>query len=176
MSRKDSTAMGVGAALAGAAVAAFVSMGTAHADVISTYPTDDDGFQILFGAPGTQGLVPGQIETNEVSDANLTASNAGEETSLTNDAVAFESATTGSGDHGLEQLIYALDSQAYVVQTTTGIDGYLTGASDAGGYLVPDDFLGYLGTELDAFLLTPLGLDPGLLGPLIDTILGSPSF
>ncbi len=32
MSRKHSTAMGVGTALAGAAVAAFLSMGTAHAD------------------------------------------------------------------------------------------------------------------------------------------------
>jgi hypothetical protein len=149
------------------------SMGVAHADVVSTYPTDDDGFQILFGAPGTAGLVPGQITTNETSDANLTASNPGEETTLTNDASLFEA--TG-GDHGLEQLIYAIDPSSYVVQTTPGIDGFLTGAGDAGGYLVPDDFLGYLGTELDAFLLTPLGLDPGLLGPLIDTILGSPSF
>jgi hypothetical protein len=117
--------------------------------------------------------VPGQITTNETSDANLTASSPGEETTLTNDASLFEA--TG-GDHGLEQLIYAIDPSSYVVQTTPGIDGFLTGAGDAGGYLVPDDFLGYLGTELDAFLLTPLGLDPGLLGPLIDTILGSPSF
>lgn len=173
MSHIKSTAVGIGTAFVGAAFAAFIGMGTAQADPVSTYPTDDDGFQILFGAPGTAGLVPGQISTNIVSDANLTASDPGAETTLTNDASLFEA--TG-GDHGLEQLIYALDPSAYVVQMTPGIDGYLTGATDAGGYLVPDDFLGYVGTELDAFLLTPLGLDPALLGPLIDTILGSPTF
>jgi len=172
MSRKHSTALGIGAALGGAAVATFLSMGTAQADV-SSYPVDDDGFQILFGAPGTEGLVPGQIDTNITSDDNLAASNPGAETTLTNDASLFEA--TG-GDHGLEQLIYALDPSSYVVQFTPGIDGYLTGALDNGGYLVPDDFLGYVGTEADAFLLTPLGLDPALLGPLIDTLLGSPSF
>jgi hypothetical protein len=174
MSRKHSTALGIGAAMGGAAVAAFLSMGTAHA--VDGYPVDDDGFQILFGAPGTEGLVPGQIADNVTADANLTASNQGAETTLSNDAASFESAVAGSGDHGLEQLIYAIDPSAYVVQTTTGIDGYLTGASDAGGYLVPDDFLGYVGTELDAFLLSPLGLDPVLLSPLLDTILGSPTF
>jgi hypothetical protein len=167
MSHKHSTA--IGAALGGAAIAAFVGMGTAQAD----YPINDDGFQILFGAPGTAGLEPGQIATNVTSDANLTASNPGLETVLSNDAALYEA--TG-GDHGLEQLIYGLDHSAYVVQFTPGIDGFLTGAGDAGGYLVPDDFLGYLGTELDTFLLTPLGLDPGLLGPLIDTIAGSPTF
>jgi hypothetical protein len=172
MSRKHSTALGIGAAMSGAAVAAFLSMGTAQAD----YPTSDDGFQILFGAPGTEGLVPGQIADNVTSDANLTATNAGDETALTNDAVSFESAVTGSGDHGLEQLIYAIDPSSYVVQETPGITGYLTGASDLGGYLVPDDFLGYVGTELDAFLLSPLGLDPALLSPLLDTLLGSPTF
>lgn len=172
MSRKHSTALGIGAAMTGAAVASFLSMGTAHAD----YPTSDDGFQILFGAPGTQGLVPGQIDDNVTADANLAATSPGGETALTNDAVDFQSAVTGSGDHALQQLLFALDPSSYVVQFTPGIDGYLTGASDAGGYLVPDDFLGYLGTELDAFLLTPLGLDPALLGPLIDTLLGSPSF
>jgi hypothetical protein len=172
MSRKHSTALGIGAALGGAAVATFLSMGTAQAD----YPTSDDGFQILFGAPGTAGLVPGQTADNVTSDANLTATNPGAETALTNDAVDFQSAVTGGGDHGLQELLFALDPSSYVVQFTPGIDGYLTGASDAGGYLVPDDFLGYLGTELDAFLLTPLGLDPALLGPLIDTLLGSPTF
>jgi hypothetical protein len=172
MSRKHSTALGIGAAMAGTAVASFLSMGTAQAD----YPTSDDGFQILFGAPGTQGLVPGQIDDNVTADANLAATSPGGETALTNDAVDFQSAVTGSGDHALQQLLFALDPSSYVVQFTPGIDGYLTGASDAGGYLVPDDFLGYLGTELDAFLLTPLGLDPALLGPLIDTLLGSPSF
>ena len=166
MSRKHSTALGIGAAMGGAAVAAFLSMGMANAA-----PTDD-GFQILFGAPGTAGLAAGQGAANAVSDANLTASNPGLETTLTNDAVLFED--TG-GDHGLESLIHALDPSSYVVQFTPGIDGTLTGV-DAGGYLVPDDFLGYVGTELDAFLLTPLGLDPALLGPLLDAILGNPGF
>lgn len=170
MSRKHSTALSIGAALGGAAVATFLSMGTAHA--VDGYPLDDDGFQILFGAPGTAGLLPGQIADNVTADANLTASNQGAETTLSNDAALFEAT---AGDHGLETLIHAIDPSAYVVQFTPGIDGTLTGV-DATGYLVPDDFLGYLGTELDAFLLTPLGLDPALLGPLLDAILGSPAF
>jgi hypothetical protein len=163
MSQKYSTAIGLAA---GAACAAFIGMGMAHADS----PPVDDGFQILFGAPGTEGITAAQAATNVTDDANLLAFNAGDETALTNDADLFQ--VTG-GDHGVEQLLYALDSSAYTVQYTDGIDGYLTGA-DAGGYLVPDDTLGYLGTELDFFLLSPVGLDPGLLGPLIDTLLGFP--
>jgi hypothetical protein len=171
MSRKHSTALGIGAAMGGAAVAAFLSMGTAHA--VDGYPVDDDGFQILFGAPGTEGLLAGQIADNVTADANLTASSQGAETTLSNDAALFEAT---AGDHGLETLIHAIDPTAYVVQFTPGIDGTLTTAGDIGGYLVPDDFLGYVGTELDAFLLSPLGLDPALLGPLLDAILGSPGF
>jgi hypothetical protein len=68
----------IGAALGGAAIAAFVGMGTAQAD----YPINDDGFQILFGAPSTAGLEPGQLATNVTSDANLTASNPGLKTVL----------------------------------------------------------------------------------------------
>ena len=171
MSRRHSTALGIGAAMAGAAVASFLSMGTAHA--VDGYPVDDDGFQILFGAPGTDGLLSGQIADNVAADANLTASSQGAETTLSNDAALFEATP---GDHGLESLIHAIDPTAYVVQFTPGIDGTLTTAGDVGGYLVPDDFLGYVGTELDAFLLSPLGLDPALLGPLLDAILGSPAF
>jgi hypothetical protein len=171
MSRKYSTALGIGAVIGGAAVATFLSMGTAYA--VDGYPVDDDGFQILFGAPGTDGLLPGQIADNVTADANLTASNQGAETTLSNDAALFEAT---AGDHGLESLIHAIDPSAYVVQFTPGIDGTLTTAGDVGGYLVPDDFLGYVGTELDAFLLSPLGLDPALLGPLLDAILGSPAF
>jgi hypothetical protein len=144
-----------------------------HTAVHVPTPPIDDGFQVLFGAPGTEGLAAGQGTANAVSDANLTASNAGLETTLTNNADLFEAT---AGDHGLEQLINAIDPSSYVVQFTPGIDGTLTTAGDVGGYLVPDDFLGYVGTELDAFLLTPLGLDPALLGPLLDAILGSPGF
>jgi hypothetical protein len=178
MSRKYSTALGIGAALGGAAIATFLSMGTAHADttdVVSTYPTSDDAFQILFGAPGNPNLDDNatglaQIAANETADANLTASNAGDETDLTNDAVLFESTGT---DHALEQLIYAVDPSSFVTQSTPDIAGYLTGAGVSGDYLVPDDFLGYTATDLDFFLLSPLGLDPGLLGPLIDTLIGA---
>jgi hypothetical protein len=174
MSRKHSTALGIGAALGGAAVASFLSMGTANAIPVSDYPNGDDGFQILFGAPGNANLDSAtgeaQVASNITADANLTASNPADETSLTNDAILFQDTGT---DHALEQLIYAIDPSAYVVQSTPGvIDGYLTGAN-VGDYLVPDDSLGYLATDLDFFLLSPLGLDPGLLGPLIDTLLGA---
>jgi hypothetical protein len=178
MSRINSTAKAVGVTLGGAAVAAFVGLGTAHADtadVVSTYPTSDDAFQILFGAPGNANLDSAtglaQIAANETADANLAATNAGDETALTNLAVLFQETGT---DHALSQLINAIDPSAFVTQSTPDIAGYLTAAAgDAGGYLVPDDFLGYLATDLDFFLLSPLGLDPGLLGPLIDTLLGS---
>ncbi len=178
MSRKNSTARAVGVAMGGAAIAAFIGMGTAHADgadVVSTYPTSDDAFQILFGAPGNANLDSAtgaaQIASNETADANLTATNPGDETALTNLAALFEGTGT---DHALTQLVNAIDPSAFVTQSTPDIAGYLTAASgDAGGYLVPDDFLGYLATDLDFFLLSPLGLDPGLLGPLIDTLIGS---
>jgi hypothetical protein len=65
-----------------------------------------------------------------------------------------------------------------VVQFDPDIAGYLTdafGPGDAGGYLVPDDALGYLATDLDFFLLSPTGLDPALLGPVLDTLLGFPT-
>jgi hypothetical protein len=163
MSQKYSTAIGLAA---GAACAAFIGMGSAHAA-----PTDD-GFQILFGAPGTAGLLASQTATNVTDDANLTATNPGAETALTNSADLFQATGT---DHGLEQLIFALDPSSYVVQSTDGIDGYLTGATDAGDYLVPDNALGFLATDLDFFLLSPTGLDPGLLGPILDTLLGFPT-
>jgi hypothetical protein len=156
-------------AVGGAVAAAALSMGTANAVIA---PPTDDGFQILFGAPGTDGLAAGQAATNVLDDANLLASNPGAETALTNSADFFQTVGT---DHALEQVIFAIDPSTYVVQSTAGIDGYLTGATDAGSYLVPDDALGYLGTELDFFLLSPTGLDPGLLGPILDTLLGFPT-
>jgi hypothetical protein len=166
------TAFTLATAAGGAVAAAMLSMGMAHADTPDIIPVAplDDGFQVIFGAPGTTGITAAQGATDKLDDANLLAYNSGDETALTNDADLFQ--VTGS-DHGLEQLIFAIDPSAYAVQSTTGIDGYLTGA-DAGDYLVPDNALGFLGTDLDFFLLTPTGLDPGLLGPLIDTLLGFP--
>lgn len=171
MSRKHSTALGIGAAMSGAAVAAFLSMGTAHAQ--SDYPVGFDGFEILFGAPGNPNLDEtaagqGQIASNVLADNNLTTSSAADSTILTNDAVAFEG--LGS-DHALELLVNDLLPSSFVDQATPGIDGYLTGA-DLGDYLVPDSTLGYLATDLDFFLLDPLGLNALLLGPIIETLLG----
>jgi hypothetical protein len=166
------TAFTLAAATGGAVAAAMLGMGMAHADTPDITPTAplDDGFQVVFGAPGTAGITAAQAATDKLDDANLLAYNPGDETALTNTADLFEA--TG-GDHGIEQLIYAIDPSAYAVQATPGIDGFLTGV-DAGSYLVPDDSLGFLGTDLDFFLLSPLGLDPGLIGPLIDTLLGFP--
>lgn len=174
MSRKHSTAFSIGAALGGAAVAAFVSMGTAHA-----VPGDADGYQDLFGAPGTPGLSPAQTADNLALDTAAAQSNLGNAQSFDTLVDSFESTGTA---HPLTQLIYALDPSAFAVQHDADIVGYLTaangsvdGVSDAGGYLVPTDFLGYTAVDLDAFLLNPTGLGPLLLGPLIDLLLGFPA-
>jgi hypothetical protein len=171
MSRKHSTALGIGAALSGAAVATFLSMGTAQAQ--SDYPVGDDGFEIIFGAPGNTNLDEtaagqGQIANDILADNNLTTSSAADSTVLSNDAVAFEQ--LGS-DHPLELLVNDLLPSSFVTQFTPGIDGYLTGAN-LGDYLVPDSSLGFLATDLDAFLLDPTGLSALLLGPVIETLLG----
>ena len=84
------------------------------------------------------------------------------------DVAAFEA---NAGDHGLENLIFAIDPTAFYEQTTTGVTGTLL---DSGGaYLVPDSFLGYLATGLDFGLLTPTGLTY-VLTPLIDLLTGTP--
>ena len=81
MSQKDSngrgrrTAFTLATAAGGAVAAAMLGMGTAHADVT---PPTDDGFQVLFGAPGTAGLLASQTATDVTDDANLTATNAGD--------------------------------------------------------------------------------------------------
>jgi len=49
----------------------------------------------------------------------------------------------------------------------------ITGTLPDGAYLVPEDSLGYLATEVDAFLLNPTGLDD-LVSPVIEILLGSP--
>jgi hypothetical protein len=174
MSQKDSirskrrAAFTLATAAGGAIAAAILGMGTANA--VEAPPTDD-GFQVLFGQVGNENISAAQIATNVTDDANLTPTNPGAETALTNSADLFQSTGT---DHGLEQLVFALDPSSFALQTTPGIDGYLTGV-DAGSYLVPDDSLGFLATDLDFFLLSPTGLDPGLLGPIIDTLLGFPT-
>ncbi len=58
MSHKNSTAVGIGAALSGAAIAAFLSMGTAHAtpngsEADPWMNTDTGGFSELFGGTGS---------------------------------------------------------------------------------------------------------------------------
>jgi hypothetical protein len=91
-------------------------------------------------------------------------------------AAAFDQAvdTFQSSDaHGVADLIYAIDPSAFTLQSDPDIIGTVNAA---GQFLVPDDFLGYLATDLDFFLLNPTGLDPLLLAPVIETLLGSPPF
>jgi hypothetical protein len=178
MSQKYSTAIGLAA---GAACAAFIGMGTAHATpdvtvdsyydspgVIATGDTftPNDAYDMLFGSAGAQGAAN---NTLDISDAQ---SNLSGYESFTTDVAAFES---NAGEHGLENLIYALDPSAFYLQTTDGVTGTVaeTVSGVDGAYLVPDDFLGYLATGLDYGLLTPTGLDY-VLTPLIDLLAGSP--
>jgi hypothetical protein len=165
MSRKNSTAIGIGTALSGAAIAMFIGMGTAHADVLGseTDPfqnTDTGGFSELFGGTGSV-----QGPNDALADTSLLDSNAGSAGSFSTDVIAFED----GADHPITDLIYALDPSAFQFQDTPGIDA--AGESFGGAYLVPDDFLGYLATSLDYFTLNPTGLDYAL-GPLIDILLG----
>ena len=176
MSRKYSTAIGLAA---GAASAAFIGMGAAHADpVVDTFfdspgvaaahvvGVPNDAYNILFGAMGTaagdQGFANNALDIS-AAQSNLT----GYESFLTTVTTFEETA----GDHGLENLIFAIDPSAFYEQTTEGVAGTLAGGVDA--YLVPDSFLGYLATGLDYGLLTPTGLDY-VLTPLIDLLTGTP--
>jgi hypothetical protein len=163
MSRKNLTARAVGAAIGGAAIAAFVGMGTAHADA--------DGWEDLLGAPGTEGLAAGQGAADLTYDGELFASSPGTATAFDLAVDSFQHTGT---EHAITQLVDSIDHNAFVVQFDPDFTGYLTGA-DAGGYLVPDDFLGYLATDLDFFVLNPTGLDPALLGPLVESLLGFPT-
>ncbi len=171
--------LGIGAAMAGAAVAAFVGMGTAHAAPVvdSFYDSPgvvtagdsilpNDAYNILFGAMGTAANTQG-FENNAL-DVSSALSNLSGYESFTNSVVTFEET---AGDHGLENLIFAIDPSAFYEQTTEGVTGTLAGG--LGDYLVPDSFLGYLSTGLDYGLLTPTGLDY-VLTPLIDLLTGQP--
>ena len=176
MSHTQFNRLGIGTAIAGAAAAAIVGMGTAHADtpVIDPYfdtagvvtagdaITPNDAYDILFGSAGTQGV------DNSALDVSDALSNVHGYEAFTNDVVTFEQT---AGEHGLENLINAIDPSAFYEQTTEGVTGTLAGGLDA--YLVPDSFLGYLATGLDYGLLTPTGLDY-VLTPLIDLLTGTP--
>jgi hypothetical protein len=172
MSRKYSTAIGLAA---GAACAAFIGMGMAHATpVVDPYSdvtaiatlgdkiTPNDAYDMLFGSANTQGV------DNAALDLSDAQSNLSGYESFVTDVSTFEQTL---GDHGLENLIYAIDPTAFYEQTTAGITGTI--ADTAGAYLVPDSTLGYLATGLDFGLLTPTGLDY-VLTPLIDILTGQP--
>lgn len=172
MSRKYSTAVGLAA---GAACAAFIGMGTANASpVVDTYAdgtavastgdtfTPNDAYDMLFGSAGTQGVDNAALDLSD-AQSNL----AGYE-SFTTDVVTFEQT---AGDHGLENLVNAIDPSAFYEQTTAGVTGTI--ADGAGAYLVPDSTLGYLATGLDFGLLTPTGLTY-VLTPLFDILTGQP--
>jgi hypothetical protein len=175
MSRKYSTALGIGAAMSGAAVAAFIGMGTAQAaPVVDIYADTagvdtagdtihpNDAYDMLFGSLGAQGVDNMNLDVS-TAEGNLTGYE-----SFTTDVVAFEE---NAGEHGLENLINAIDPSAFYEQTTTGVTGTIL---DSGGaYLVPDSTLGYLATGLDYGLLTPTGLT-FVLTPLIDLLVGAP--
>jgi hypothetical protein len=164
MSRKYSTAFGLATAAGGALAAAFIGMGTAHADITTPFPdpySAPDPYAVLFGAEGTQGA------DDNTLDGNLFVSNPSGDTVFQTDVSSFEA----GHDHALESLINALDPSAFYEQTG-GLDPGDVGTLAGGAYLVPDDALGYLATGLDYGLLTPTGLDY-VLDPLINLLLGS---
>jgi hypothetical protein len=161
MSRKYSTAIGLAA---GAACAGFIGMGAAHADTPVIDPlSSPDPYVVLFGAG------PTQLAGNELLDTNAATADPTNYAIFNNDVSAFEASPF---EHGLEQLVNAIDPSAFYEQTGGLIAGDI-GTLAGGAYLVPDDALGYLATGLDYGLLTPTGLD-FVLTPLIDILLGQP--
>ena len=168
MSRKDSIGRGrrttftLTTALGGATAAAILGMGTANADVFQDPYTAPDAYTTLFGAEGAQGA------SNHLLDINAALANPTEYQIFYNDVAAFEASPF---EHGLENLVNAIDPSAFYEQAGNGIVGTI--ADTGGAYLVPDDFLGYLATGLDYGLLTPTGLNY-VLTPLIDILLGEP--
>jgi hypothetical protein len=175
MSRSNSTArrkvVGVGMAAGAALAAAMISMGTAHAvPTIAPDGTENDpwqnldtgGYSELFGGTGTaQGVDDASL------DVQLADENSGDAAAFSQSVATFEA----GDDHPIENLIYAIDPSAYQFQDSPDIVGTFT----PGDYLVPDDTLGYIGTELDFFLLNSTGLDY-LLSPVVEVLLGSPPF
>jgi hypothetical protein len=170
MSHSDFTArralLSLGTALGGAAVAAFVSMGTAHADIGDLL--DADGYSDLYGATGTTGVGVAQGADNALLDTQLFLQDPTTAVSFDHAVDVFES----SNAHAIADLINAIDPSAFATQVDPDIVGTFT---EAGGYLVPVDSLGYLATSVDFFLLDPTGLG-FLLSPVIELLLGSPPF
>ncbi len=175
MSRSDSTGRGrrtaftLATAAGGAMAAAMFGMGMAHADSdIVSLPSDAEGYSILFGGDGTDpNLFSGQATDNLTLDTELYDQNSGDALSFDTAAASFES----EDGHSIEDLINSIDPTAYSEQITPGI----TGTLPDNAYLVPESSLGYLGTELDFFVLNPTGLD-FLLTPVVELLLGSPEF
>jgi hypothetical protein len=159
MSQKHLTAIGLAA---GAACAAFIGMGSAHATPFPDPFASPDPYDVLFGAAGTQGT------ENATLDTELFESNPSGFATFSTAVDAFEG---NAGEHGLENLIYAIDPSAFYEQTGGGAVGTII--DTAGAYLVPDSTLGYLATGLDYGLLSPTGLD-FVLTPLIDILTGTP--
>ncbi|WP_409434505.1 hypothetical protein [Mycobacterium sp. SMC-14] len=160
-------AAGLSVAAGGAVAAALIGLGAAgiaSADpYVDTYSAPDP-YDVLFGAQGTdQGQ---QGWENNALDQALFDQSATNYATFYQDVVNFEE---NSGEHGVSNLIYAIDPSAFYEQTSADITGTLVG----GAYLVPDDALGYLATGLDFGLLSPIGLD-FVLTPLIDILLGEP--
>jgi hypothetical protein len=156
-------------AAGGALAAAMIGMGTAHAigdgtesDPFLNTATAPDGYSELFGGTSTVGGVD-----DASLDAQLFAENPGTATAFSESVATFEA----GNDHPITDLIYALDPSAYAFQDSAGI----VGTFPDGDYLVPDNILGYLGTDLDYFLLNPTGLDY-LLSPVVELLAGSPPF
>jgi hypothetical protein len=174
MSQSDSTGRRLRAgfslaSLAGSALAAAaLSMGTAHADtpIVDVYSSPDP-YDVLFGAEGGT-TANSQGADNALLDTNLATSNPTGDATFMNDVAAFEA---NPAEHGIENLINAIDPSAFAEQVGGGAVGTIASAGDA--YLVPESALGYLAVGLDYGLLTPTGLD-FVLTPLIDVLLGQP--
>ncbi len=169
MSRKNSngrgrrTAFTLATALGGAtAAAAMLGMGNANAAPVVDIYGPNDAYTELFGSDGAQGV------SNHLLDINAATADPTSYAVFVNDVHAFEAAPF---EHGLENLVNAIDPSAFYEQTTAGVVGTI--ADSGGAYLAPDDFLGYLSTSLDYGLLTPTGLN-FVLTPLIDILLGEP--
>ncbi|UMB67963.1 hypothetical protein [Mycobacterium paraterrae] len=168
MSRKQFNGRGPRAAftfttaVGGAIATAALGMGAANAAPFVDPYGPNDAYAELFGAAGTQGA------DNHLLDVNAALANPAEYQIFVNDVHAFEEAPF---EHGISNLINAIDPSAFYEQTTAGVTGTI--AESGGAYLVPDDALGYLATGLDYGLLTPTGLNY-VLTPLIDILLGEP--
>ncbi|MDT5226793.1 MAG: hypothetical protein QOH94_586 [Mycobacterium sp.] len=168
MSHKNSIGRGRRAAFTfsalggAAAAAAMLGMGNANAAPVVDIYGPNDAYTELFGSAGAQGAA------NHLLDVNAFTSDPTSYAVFVNDVHAFEAAPF---EHGLSNLINALDPSAFYEQTTAGVVGTI--ADSGGAYLAPDDFLGYLATGLDYGLLTPTGLN-FVLTPLIDILVGEP--